>query len=356
MIYLEKFNKNNNDKESAVRLAEGYSHIMDYDNATDVLTKYLNTVKEGEALDVRFTMAKLLAENLKMDLAFNQMTILLKYSPENKEYRLFEDLLVGLVNSTPEEIDPAIKDLKKILKEDPKNLTGLLAMVYLNTRISNFSEADHYFSLAKIVAPNNSEVIGCEHFLNGWRLQESEKELNRKRGEVAKLTDNGDFQGAETKYDEIMSKLDNPEKNLLLEYASVKINVKKYDDAISIYNNILNKEYDQDVDVDRAKLYYYKGDSTRSLEEFSRLAEKNPNDFDINLYLTDSYLQIHEFKKARNVLHEIDTHIKDTTMVLDSVQTTALNLRYHWLPETGWARLVSGFGRIAIITKLCLLQ
>jgi hypothetical protein len=44
----------------------------------------------------------------------------------------------------------------------------------------------------------------------------------------------------------------------------------------------------------------------------------------------------------------MNSHLKDSTMVLDSVQTSALNLRYQWLPATGWAGLVGGFGRIAL--------
>ena len=349
-VYLEKFNKNNADKESAVKLAEGYTHLYDYDNATDVLTKYLANVKESDDLDVRFTLAKLSAGSYKWNEAFNQSAILLKYDPKNKDYRLFNDRLVGwnVINAKPEEIDNAIDDLAKLLKDDPNNLSAIVAMVYLNAGKSNFPTAESYYSSALKIDPKSKEVEASGNFLNSWKQTEGERELYRKRGEVAKLMDAGDYQAADAKYDEIISKLDNPDKNILMEYAYVKTNAKKYDKAISIYNGILSNSYDLDVDIERAKLYRYMGDSTKALEEFSRLADKKPNDFYVNLYLTDSYLQMHEFGKARDVLQGMDSHIKDSTMVLDSVETSALNLRYQWLPATGWAGLVGGFGRIAL--------
>ena len=349
-VYAEKFNKNNSDKESAVKLAEGYTHLFDYDNAIDVLNKYLANVKESDDLDVRFTLEKLSAGSYKWNDAFNQSAILMKYDPNNKDYRLFADRLIGwnVINSKPEEIDNAITDLDKLLKNDPNNLSALVAMVYLNAGKSDFPTAENYLKTAFSIDPKSKEVEASGNFLNSWKQTEGERVLYRERGEVAKLMETGDYQGAENKYDEIISKLDNPDKTILLEYAYVKTNAKKYDKAVSIYNQVLNKEYDIDVDIERAKLYRYMGDSTKALEEFSRLADKKPNDFFVNLYLTDSYLQMHDFSKARNVLQGIKSHIKDSTIVLDSVQTAALNLRYQWLPATGWAGLVGGFGRIAL--------
>jgi hypothetical protein len=44
----------------------------------------------------------------------------------------------------------------------------------------------------------------------------------------------------------------------------------------------------------------------------------------------------------------INTRINDSTLVLDSVQTSAYQLRYKWLPVTGWASLTSGFGGTAL--------
>ena len=346
--FKDEFAKNNNDKEACVKLAEGYAHLMDFDNATDVLGKYLATVKENESLDVRYMYERYLANNYNWNEAQIQSKILLKYDPDNKNYRLFADQIIGYTNSSREEIDYAAIDLDKIIKDDPSNLPALLTMVYLNARRSDFTSADKYFDLAKNLDPKGKEVEGVGSFLQSWKLAEPIKELWRKRGEVGKLVEAGDFDGAEVKYDEIMSNLENPEKDILFEYALIKTKVKKYDKAISIYSTILNNEYDIDVDVERAKLYYYMGDSTKSVEEFFRLAEKKPTDFYVNLYLTDSYLKMRQFDKARNVLGGISSYIKDSTMVLDSTQTSALNLRYKWLPASGWTGFIAGFGRMAL--------
>lgn len=343
--YKDKFDKNNNDKESAVKLAECYVQLMDFDNATDVLGKYLATVKEGDALDVRYIYERYLANDYKWNESEIQSQILLKYDPENKKYRLFADQIVGYTNSKPEEIDFAISDLEKILKDDPNNLTGLLTIVYLKARKSDFAAADYYFSLAQKLDPKGKEVLGTGSFLENWKRSEPIRELWRKLGEVGKLLEEGDYQGADIKFDEIISKLDNPDKNILVQYALVKTKVKKYDKAIAIYDTVLSKDYDLDIDVERAKLYFYMGDSTKALEEFSRLVDKKPTDFYVNLYLSDLYLMMHESGKARNVIEGISQHIMDSTMVLDSAQTIALELRYKWMERTG---LWGGLGRFAL--------
>jgi len=111
-------------------------------------------------------------------------------------------------------------------------------MVYLNAGKSYFTEADHYLSLAQKISPDNTEVEGTGNFLNSWKQTEGERELYRKRGEVAKLLEAGDYLGADAKYDEIMITLNNPEKNILLEYAYVTTNAKRYDKAYAdvVYN------------------------------------------------------------------------------------------------------------------------
>ena len=169
--YTEKFNKNNGDKESVLILSDDYAHLQDFDSSIDVLKKYLSTVNEGDALDVRFILEKLAARSFKWDEAYNQSAILLKYVLDNKDYRLFNDRLVGwnVINSKPEEINRAIYDLEKILKDDPINLSGLLTMVYLNAGKSNFTEADHYLSLAQKISPDNMEVEVTGNFLNSWK-------------------------------------------------------------------------------------------------------------------------------------------------------------------------------------------
>ena len=68
-------------------------------------------------------LTKYSAWSYKWDKAYNQIAILLKYAPDNKEYKLFSARLIAwnVLNATPEEIERAKGILLSILKDDPKN-------------------------------------------------------------------------------------------------------------------------------------------------------------------------------------------------------------------------------------------
>jgi len=53
------------------------------------------------------------------------------------------------------------------------------------------------------------------------------------RGVAGKFYDEGNFNAAADKYDEILAKQDNPEKNLLLEGAAYNTAAKRYETAIN---------------------------------------------------------------------------------------------------------------------------
>ena len=228
--YAKEFEKNNNNRNAAIKLSDSYAHLYDYDNAVDVLEKYLATVKENEDLDLRFMLAKYAAWSYKWNIAFNQMAIVMKYAPDNKDYKLFSARLVAwnVLDAKPDEIERAKGYLLDILKDDPKNLDALLSMSFLYAGMGNISEAQKYLNMAKLISPGSKEVEAVENHINTRAVVEKEREILRMRAEAGKLHDAGKFEAAADKYDEIMAKVNNPEKNILLEYAAYNTDAKRY--------------------------------------------------------------------------------------------------------------------------------
>ena len=331
--YADEFEKNNNNRNVAVKLSDSYAHLYDYDNAVDVLEKYLATVKENEDLDLRFLLIKYSAWSYKWDNAFNQMSILMKYAPNNKDYKLFSARLVAwnVLNAKPDEIERAKGILLDILKDDPKNLDALLSISFLYSGIGNIPEAEKYLNMAKIINPDSKEVEAVENNINTRVLVEKEREILSMRGEAGKLHDSGKFEAAADKYDVIMSKLDNPGKNILLEYAAYNSDAKRYNLAIKTYDRILQMGPDFNVASLRAVNYLSAGDTSKALEEWNALKTERPYDFSANFYIGDIYERMKRNDEAINIYESMITAKNANLATLDSSQLSTFQSRLGYL-------------------------
>jgi tetratricopeptide (TPR) repeat protein len=332
-IYAEEFEKNNNNRNAVVKLSDAYAHLYDYDNAVDVLEKYLATVKENEDLDLRFMLTKYSAWSYKWDNAFNQIAILMKYAPDNKDYKLFSARLVAwnVLNAKPGEIERAKGILQDILKDDPKNLDAILSMCFLYSGTGNITEAERYLNMAKLINPDSKEVEAVENHINTRALVEKEREILSMRAEAGKLHDSGKFEAAADKYDQIMAKLDNPEKNILLEYAAYNTDAKRYKAAIKTYDRILQMGPDFDVASLRAVNYLAAGDTSKAVEELNVLKTERPYDFSANFYIGDIYERMKKNDDAINLYESmIDANSKNLAN-LDSSQISVFQTRLGYL-------------------------
>ena len=338
--YAVEFEKNNNNRNAAVKLSDSYAHLYDYDNAIDVLEKYLATVKENEDLDLRFMLAKYAGWSYKWNIAFNQMAILMKYAPDNKDYKLFSARLVAwnVLDAKPDEIERAKGFLLDILKDDPKNLDALLSMSFLYAGVGNISEAQKYLNMAKIVSPDSKEVEAVENHINTRALVEKEREILRMRAEAGKLHDAGKFEAAADKYNEIMARLDNPEKNILLEYAAYNTSAKRYTIAIKTYDRVLQMGPDFDVASLRAINYLAAGDTLKAMEELNALKTERPYDFSANFYLGDIYERMKRNDEAINLYQSMLDANSKNLVSLDSSQVSVFNSRL------GYLKAGSGYG------------
>ena len=336
-IYTVEFEKNNNNRNAAIKLSDSYAHIYDYDNAVDVLQKYLATIKENEDLDLRFMLAKYAAWSYKWNIAFNQMAILMKYAPDNKEYKLFSARLVAwnVLDAKPDEIERAKGFLLDILKDDPKNLDALLSISFLYAGVGNISEAQKYLNMAKKISPDSKEVEAVENHINTRVLVEKEREILRMRKEAGELHDAGKFEAAADKYNEIMTRLDNPEKNILLEYAAYNTSAKRYNVAIKTYDRVLQMGPDFDVATLRAINYLAAGDTLKAMEELNVLKTERPYDFSTNFYLGDIYERMKRNDEAINLYQSMLNANSNNLVNLDSSQVYVFNSRLGYLKSGG---------------------
>ncbi|MDR3666689.1 MAG: tetratricopeptide repeat protein [Ignavibacteriaceae bacterium] len=328
-----EFEKNNNNRNAVLKLSDSYAHLYDYDNAIDVLEKYLATVKENEDLDLRFMLTKYCAWSYKWDKAYIQMSILLKYAPDKKEYKLFNARLIAwnVLNAKPEEIEGAKVTLRSILKDDPNNLDAILSMCFLYSGTGNIPEAEKYLNMAKAISPGSKEVEAVEDHINTRAEVEKERKILSMRGEAGRLHDEGKFDSAADKYDEIIAKIDNPEKNILLEYAAYNMDAKRYDVAIKTYDKVLKMGPDFDVASLKAISYMEAGDTLRALEELNALKIEKPYDYSANVYLGDIFEKMKRNDDAINLYESMLDANNKNLVSLDSSQVTVLQTRLGYL-------------------------
>ena len=331
--YSEKFEKNNNNRKAAIKLSDSYAHLYDFDNAVEVLEKYLATVKESDDLDLHFMLAKYAGWSYKWDKAFNQMTNLMKYAPGNKEYKLFYARLIGwnVLEAKPDEIEKAKSIIRNILKDDPKNLEALLTMCFLYAGKGNISEAEKYLTIAKTVSPGSKDVEAMGNYINTRALVEKEREILNMRAEAGKLYNAGKFEAAADKYNEIIAKIENPEKNILLEYAAYNTAAKRYDIAIKTYEKILQMGPDYNVASLKALNYLSAGDTTKAFEELITLKVQRPFDFSVNFYLGDIYERTNRSDEAIELYDSIIAANGKNGVSLDSGQVSVFQTRLGYL-------------------------
>jgi len=349
--FADRFKKNNNDKEAALKLSNAYAHLFDYDNAISTLEGYLSNVKEDQDLDVRYILSKYCAWSYQWDKAFKQANILLDAKPDNKDYQLLMAQLISwnVIDAKPEEITKAKSYLNNIFKDDPKNMPAILAMVFLDAGTSNFDEALKYIQLAKSIDPASKEVEAVDNYYNTRLALEDEKKVLKLREVAGKQYDSGDCKGAAETFEQIMSMLNNnPERTILLEYASINSCAKNYNSAITAYDKVLLEGFDMEIASLKAMNVMWAGDTAEAINQFLALKEKDPNSYAVNFYLGDLYERIKQPEEAVKIYENLLVASEKGGNFLDSTQVAALNTRLGYLSSTGGSSFGSIFGYLGL--------
>ena len=336
--YKTKLKDNPHDKKAVLMLGTYYANLRDYDKATELYNDYLS-FDPGDK-EIIYRSAQVAAWNHDFSTAIDKMDELLKMQPNNLKYQMFRGQLAVW---TSRDLDLGEKYLTNVEKSDSSNLNLLVSLGSLYLQKQNFDLSQSYINRAKAIDPNEPNLNKLESDYVFQQLRAQQEKLFKILEEGRKLAMDGDCEAALPKYEEYMSKAE-PNRLIRKEYADANACAHNYAKAISIYDDLLGNQYDYDIDLQRAKVYYYMGDSTKALSAFQKLAEDNPGEYDVNLYLGDSYTKMHEYSKARSVYDNILENNDD------SLRTAVVEQRLSWLPVTGFAGIIDSFPSYVLLT------
>lgn len=337
--YKAKLAADSTDRDAVLHLGAYYNFIVSYDSAEAVYQSYLN--KFPNDAEVLYSFAQAEANNREFDMASANMDTLLQKHPNNLKYQLFKAQLAVWIGR---DYENARTYLDNVLAKDSSNLAALLAMSSLEMHTNHFIKAQNYIDKIKLIAPQNSDLkeLESDMYVQKLRYKQEQEFAILLQGES--LYGNGQCKEAIAKYDEYMSQTQ-PNVIIEREYADVNVCAGNYQKAIDIYTNLLSQGYDYDIDLQRAKAYYYMGDSANALTSFQKLVKENPHDFMANLYLGDSYVRMHEYGRARDAYYNMEDSLK-----LDSSQTVMVKQRISWTPVTGFRGMLASIPTYLLLT------
>jgi len=337
---LIEYEKNPLDKNIINKLSDYYSNLQLFDEAMELFQKYLDANPNDNDLEFRYKYSKISSWNRDFGTAFDEAEYILGKQSNNLKYQLLYAQLSVWTGQNP---DDARAYLTNVLNNEPNNFEAILTMGLLELQSRQFDEAQRYCDIAKTIEPDNLDIATLQSRIDFEKLRAEEDKIYFTLQEARVTAAGGDCDGALPKYEEFFSKAES-NRALRLEYAQILICAKYFDRALNVYNELLDQEYDTDIDIERAKLYYYMGDSVMALTEFSRLAQEKPDDFNVQLLLGDSYLRMKDFSKARSIYETLE----DKTT--DSSEISLLNMRMGWLPVTGLRAFISSFPSYIILS------
>jgi hypothetical protein len=106
---------------------------------------------------------------------------------------------------------------------------------------------------------------------------------------------------------------------------------------LNIYNSLLAQGEDFDIELSRAKLYLWMGDSSKALNEFQRLRKEDPQNFEVKLFLGDAYAYNGEYGDAVDIYNEL---LEETE---NEEEINLLNQKINMIPAYGFRKGINGF-------------
>lgn len=320
-----RFDANPADTVATMTLAESYFKLGDFDSAIEIFERHI-AAYPNTTETIRFNFAKYLAYNQQFEPAIEQMNMLLVRRPDDLDYQLLRSQIAVW---TTQDLDLAKKYLFNILNTRPDNLQAIVALTTVFVKERNFDEALNYLNKAKSLAPDSREVETVQNYYDSnLELEEDRKNFDI-LVEARELAVDQRCEEAIEKYDEYFSRVSSPSRFELIEYADVNICARNFDEAKSVYDRLLNNEYDYDIALQRAKVYLWSGDSITAKDELTKLVEEDTSSFEARFYLAETYERLEEYDMAE----EYYTKLLESTQ--DTARISLLKLRIGWLPKGG---------------------
>ncbi len=332
-LYKGRLEKNPLDKEAVKRLAEYYEYLQEYDNAMMTLDDYFYAVPDETDPPLRFQYARVAAWGRDFEKAIVVMDGLLEDYPNNLDYQLFRSQL-SIWNNRDVEI--AREYLTNILEKQPNNFDALVAMGSLKVIDKDFIAAQEYADRAKEIDPKHNDIITLQSNIDFQKMRVEEERIFGILQQGRERVMEDDCAGALFYYEDYLAQAE-PNALIYKEYGDVLFCAQEYNQALSAYDEALADGYYFDAALQRAKVLYTLRDSVKAVEAFQELVIEEPDNFEANLYLGDSYAQLGEPDSARNKYDML------LTWDLDSTEIEMVELRKDWLPVSGLSAIFATF-------------
>ena len=299
-ILADIIKANPNNKEAVSNLSAYYASDFEYDSALAVINRYFFNKNESSDLDLRVELAKYYAWNYQWEDARDQNDIVLKYEPNNLDAQLlYAQITAWTVDEN--EFPKAEEYFQNVLRNDNQNISALLGMATIKAWVRDLEAAKTYIDLAKKYHGENPEIESAENFYNA-QVAINEEIINLEiRKQAAKLAEKGDCEDALDKYQEYIEAVKNPDRLTYIEVATTLVCAKKYDEAIEMYDKLLNDNYEYDLALQRAKCYLWNEQPDSAIAQLNRLREDQTDDYWTNVFLGDAYMMKSEYAKAEKI-------------------------------------------------------
>ena len=332
-LYKGRLEKNPLDKEAVKRLAEYYEYLQEYDNAMMTLDDYFNAVPNETDPPLRFQYARVSAWGRDFEKAIVVMDALVEDYPNNLDYQLFRSQL-SIWNNR--DIEIARDYLTNILQKQPNNFDALVAMGSLMVIDKDFIAAQEFAERAREINPKHNDIITLQSNIDFQKMRVEEERIFGILQEGRERVMDEDCAGALPFYEDYLAQAE-PNALINKEYGDVLFCAQEYEQALRAYDDALADGYYFDAALQRAKVLYTLRDSVKAVEAFQELVKEEPDNFEANLYLGDSYAQLGEVDSARSTYEDL------LTWDLDSIEVEMVEYRKGWLPVRGLYAIFATF-------------
>jgi tetratricopeptide (TPR) repeat protein len=325
--------KNPNDVKSLTEIVQLLNNLKRTEEAFTLLKAYFDANPNSEDCKLRKIYARIASDFQDNYTAIEQLDFCLAKDPSDLELKLQRGIISVWLG---QDEDLAYQYLSDVVAAKPKEVTALIGLASLEMKKNNFDQASALIDSVRAIDPNHPELETLLSNLETSKLRAAEEALFQSLEVGREKIRAGDCQGALEVYDDFLIKHEG-NRTILKEYADINSCLKNYDKALAIYDSLINQEYDYLIDLERAKVYFSKGDYQKSISEFERLVKEDNADFAAKLFLGDAYAQVEDYDKARDMYDSLLVNNTDTT------QIALINQRIGWLPLGGVEALLGGF-------------
>ena len=331
---------NPGDRKSVLELANYFTIKNNIDSAEYVYQNYLNINSNDD--EVRYELARKLSWFKEFEKAKKHANILLERNPSKTEYQLLRGQIAVWTNT---ESDLGTELLNKVLAKDPNNLLALTGLAILSYQTQKFLAAENYITQIENIDPQNADAKELRYNLLVQKKQHEDNQLFELLQRARNAMNEKKCNEAITAFKEYLLKNPSNEK-IYFELANAYICTNDYSNAIKIYTALIDKKYDYELVKQRAKWYFWKGDSLSALKEFKSLYAINKNDAETKLFLGDSYFNTKDYLNAKKIYSEL---------LSESPSSMLLKTRMSWLPqesesEGSFSSFISNFPSYTLIT------